>query len=75
MFNPLHVPFNSFDICITQAEYDAIFVHDLGADCIADSGDEPHSEANPEITRVAGAAMCPDSDNFDADACACEAET
>ena len=71
----MHEPYNAFDICITKYEYDAIFEHDLGADCIANTYDDsheshvrPHSEVNPEITHVTG---CLNPADFDADACAC----
>ena len=32
-FNPLHEPFNSQDLCITLAEYNAIREHDLDSNC------------------------------------------
>ena len=32
-FNPFHEPFNPFDLCIPQEDYDEIFNHDLDANC------------------------------------------
>ena len=33
VFNPFHEPFTTDSVCISKAAYDAIFDHDLGADC------------------------------------------
>ena len=34
MFNPFHVAFNPNDLCISEADLEAIFEHDRGDDCI-----------------------------------------
>ena len=53
-FNPLHIPGHTGDLCISQAAYDAIFVHSIGADCLegtADDAQENHSPEREEANR------------------------
>ena len=60
VFNPLHVPYRSWDKCITLEEYEEIFEHSLGHDCQEgtsdDEGeeDEPTSNTSPALDRVSG---------------------
>ena len=71
MFNPFHVAFDYTTLCISVEEFYNIFAHDLGADCLPNTADDPRSELNPEIVNVATADECAEGTAFNQVACAC----
>ena len=49
-FNPLHVPHNYYDLCISEADYQALFTHDLDENCQAKSTEGSATETTTTTT-------------------------
>ena len=71
LFNPLHIPFNRHDLCISEHEYQAIFDHDLGSDCLPGNDSNAQVNHDPEIVRVSDPHQCGAGTSFDNDTCTC----